>query len=361
MASTRTKVKPAPESKLWHVSKERLEKPNRRILDQTFQVIQNTDVDVITDRIAKVNKEMSVFAKYDNKKAMAILQTSDPVEMVIKLYNTGKKAKPPGILVEVQRRSGCSVLFHKYSRLVLSAAAGELDYTEIPSILALLPVLNELPCEDGKQRENAIEALNLTKKLIYKDGFDAQYLGIQSLCHMTTINSTREIAALMTSRAVLCGGDEEYRQDIHEKVFDIMRRWDAAKELVSSVEEDEDNFSCNIEHDSILRSKALLVFSNSLNVIFTKGDQEDSQKVYDIFKESNIFDSLCEVLKCSNIRPHDAMLSAKSLSFLIKAYPELRNEARIFDLKPLVDDASIFGNRCHAALARESEELLAIL
>lgn len=70
MASTRTKVKPAPESKLWHVSKERLEKPNRRILDQTFQVIQNTDVDVITDRIVKVNKEMSVFAKYDNKKVI---------------------------------------------------------------------------------------------------------------------------------------------------------------------------------------------------------------------------------------------------------------------------------------------------
>ena len=38
------------------------------ILEPTHKIVENTDVATIVDRIVRVNKEMSVVARYDNKR-----------------------------------------------------------------------------------------------------------------------------------------------------------------------------------------------------------------------------------------------------------------------------------------------------
>ena len=59
----------------WNVSYERLKSPNWFLLEQSFKVVENTDPDVVTRRIEDVNRELSVFAKYDNNKVINIFFT----------------------------------------------------------------------------------------------------------------------------------------------------------------------------------------------------------------------------------------------------------------------------------------------
>jgi len=341
-------------SSIWIVSKDKLKIPNWTVLTQTVQIFENIDIDTITSRIVEVNKEMSVFAKYYNEEVKATLQTSENIEIIIKLYKAGKKSNTKGIVVEVQRSVGCSVLFHRYSRLILSAVSGELNFSTIPYVVSPESTLPALPFAMKQQHENSVESLNLTRSLMLKDKFDAQRLGFQSLGHLTNLCNTGLAAALMSSRAVLCGCFEEYNQGIDEKIFDTILSWN----LDSNADNDS---SFQLEHGSILFNKSLLILANSLDVISTKGNEEDLQAVYQNLTNKNILSRLIEILKYSHLRPHDALLSAKSLSILMKACPDVQNDASMMNMKIVVNQANSFGVLSHSALARECEGILAIL
>ena len=57
--------------------------------------------------------------------------TAEHVEMHLSLWKTGGASnQPEGIVVELQRRKGDSIPFHRYSRYLLDAAVGEFDPKE---------------------------------------------------------------------------------------------------------------------------------------------------------------------------------------------------------------------------------------
>merc|ERR1712183_1242714 len=84
------------------------------------------ELDTVVGRVSEANRLLSVHAVYCNETATASLLTSENVEMHLSLWKTtGEKRN--GIVIEAQRRKGDSIAFHRYSRCILDAAAGELD------------------------------------------------------------------------------------------------------------------------------------------------------------------------------------------------------------------------------------------
>merc|ERR1712005_94555 len=130
--------------------------------------------------------------------------------------------KNGGLVVEIQRRKGDSIAFHRYSRCILDAAAGELNIHEhveksgedidvvyskkVHRLLSL-----EAPKDAGTETENAIIAVEIAHGLLMKDRMDARQLGLESLCLLTDPKKTGITTALIASRVVLLGT----AQDIH--------------------------------------------------------------------------------------------------------------------------------------------------
>jgi hypothetical protein len=105
--------------------------------------------------------------------------TSENVEMHLSLWRTNGGRYPDGIIVELQRRKGCSITFHRYSRYVLDAAMGDFDGVENKERLGedldhaySKRVQRLLNMETGRspatEQENAIIAVEIAHGLLMK-------------------------------------------------------------------------------------------------------------------------------------------------------------------------------------------------
>lgn len=82
----------------------------------------------ISHRISKACQSLSVYGIWDNMCPSATLSSMERVEMEITIYLDGTaSAVPQVVLVELQRRKGCSITFHNYRRCLLDAAEGKFN------------------------------------------------------------------------------------------------------------------------------------------------------------------------------------------------------------------------------------------
>jgi len=90
-------------------------------LERSSRVVEDELAEIVA-RVSEANRVLSVHAVYCNETATASLVTAENVEMQLSLWKTGR-----GIVVELQRRKGDSIAFHRYSRYLLDAAVGDFD------------------------------------------------------------------------------------------------------------------------------------------------------------------------------------------------------------------------------------------
>jgi len=85
----------------------------------------------ISHRISTACHKLSVHGIWNNNSPSAKLSSMERVEMEVNIYldnATRAPSSPPHVvIVEVQRRKGCSVTFHNYRRCLLEAAEGKFD------------------------------------------------------------------------------------------------------------------------------------------------------------------------------------------------------------------------------------------
>merc|ERR1712176_566395 len=139
-------------------------------LERSSRFVHKELEDVVV-RTSEANRLLSIHAEYCDKTATATLLTSENVEMHLSLWRpSGDKE---GIVIEIQRRKGDSITFHRYSRCILDAIAGDLDISDhvekngddIDAVFSkkvqrLLTL--EAPKEDSKtEAENAIIAIEI--------------------------------------------------------------------------------------------------------------------------------------------------------------------------------------------------------
>lgn len=358
--------------------------------------------DNVTGRLSECLRVLSVQALYNNETASAYLMTSEGVEMHLSLWKTtGEKV---GIVVELQRRKGDSIAFHRYSRYILDAAIGDFDPVEHVQVhgedidfVYSKKVQRLLNVELGKsaeasEHENAVIAIEIAHGLLMKDRMDARQLGLESLCLLTDPKRTGITTALITSHVVLLGtargieglssGDDAIVLD--EAPFQGIREAILSLVQFSRIGEDIDFEDEDTETMSTLHNLALAVMANSLDVIenqeaFDQNPEETETKpsalrtapAADIagkfleessdISKTELLSTLIKELGKANQKPHNACLSAKCLGKLCRASDKAKRRAKELGAKNVVNTALEVGTRTHLKLETECKNVTKVL
>ena len=421
-ASGVASIPPAPacedEERLWSPKTVRtvpafypLEKSSRFIEDDHLAV---------ASRLAECCRVLSVQAIYNDENATASLVTGENVEMHLSLWRTSGNAAskyPAGIVVELQRRKGDSIIFHRYSRYILDAAMDEFDpsdfkertggdvaqfYTRKAERMLKMQTGGSASTEE----ENAIIAIEIAHGLLMKDRMDARQLGLESLCLLTDSQKTGSTTALIASHVVLLGSaqgtmaydvdgtiyDESPFQEIRETILSLIQLRRIGDEAGYPVADDENlGGTCDgefegqhtqeKEHMSILHNLALAVLANALKVIedYDAIDPEpeetykprvrlDSSEITKTFMNEGkditskeILSTLISELGKASRNPHNACLSAKCLSSLMGASDDARRRAKELGAKNVVSTALDVGVRTHAKLETECQRVVTVM
>lgn len=357
--------------------------------------------------VSEANRLLSIHAVYCDTTATAILITSENVEMHLSLWKPA--GNEDGVLVEIQRRKGDSMTFHRYSRCILDAAAGEIDLQyhvgehgdDIDGIYSrnLQRMLTmERPKDSGSEEENAIIAIEIAHGLVMKDRIDARQLGLESLCLLTDPKKTGLTTAIIASRVVLLGStrdvdsksspedallcDETPFQEIRQALLSLIQ----FRRIGDGDDFGEKESSEESEHITVLHNLALAVLANALDVISNEELQstfspdpenvpagrarlDTSESISEKFLEDSlecsenleIMKTLISELGKANLKPHNACLSAKCIGSLCRASNKARKRAKELGAKNVVQTALEVGTRTHLKLERECNKIMTSL
>lgn len=280
-------------------------------LEKSSRLVEDDSPTDIAARLCDCLRHLSVQAVYDND--TACLWTAENVEMHLSLWKTPSTSPQQGIVVELQRRSGDSMAFHRYSRSLLDAAMGLIDVDALPidgDIIYSKKVQRMLLTElrknsadyssssntesnnnDGNgssniEYETAVQAIEIAHGLLMKDRMDARVLGLESLCLLTDPRKTGMVTSMLASHVVLLGstqgveipGVELSDNYVDEGPFQEIRTGILNLVQFKRIGEDDDGGSggganeddmvdVEKEHMTLLHNLALAVLANSLDCI----------------------------------------------------------------------------------------------
>ena len=372
-------------------------------LERSSRFVED-ELAVIVSRVSEANRMLSVHAVYCDETATASLLTAENVEMHLSLWKTS--GNPPGIVIEIQRRNGDSIAFHRYSRSILDAAVGELDMQAFvqqngedldlvysKKVHRLLTLENA--DESGSETENAIIAIEIAHGLLMKDRMDARQLGLESLCLLTDPKKTGATTALLASRVVLLGTaqdesapapneglmfDEGPFQEIRQTILSLIQFRQIGEVDEFEAQEAETGEE---EHITVLHNLALAVLANALDVIENEDLQTESapedaplraraetaesiserflEEAEEISENREILKTLISELGKANAKPHNACLSAKCIGSLCRASDKARKRAKDLGAKTVVQTALDVGTRTHLKLEVACDKVLKTL
>lgn len=379
-------------------------------LEKSSRLVEDDTAGAIAARLSECLRHMSVQAVYDND--TACLWTAENVEMHLSLWKTPPTSPQQGIVVELQRRAGDSIAFHRYSRTILDAAMGLLDIDELEmddDIVYSKRVQRLLMMElknsaDKEEHETAVQAIEIAHGLLMKDRMDARVLGLESLCLLTDPRKTGYITSMLTSHVVLLGStqgveipgvqpdgyvDEGPFQEIRSGILNLVqfKRIGEDEDLT-----DEDNVDItDKEHMTLLHNLALAVLANALDCIehpdrhdidiistassstedakprarvrtasSTEVANEFMQQTEELSKKEILSTLISELGKAAD-KPHNAVLSAKCIGSLCRASDEAKKRAKELGAKQVVSTALEVGVRTHLKLETECEKVVTVL
>jgi hypothetical protein len=178
--------------------------PEFHHLEKTAVYVPNTSPSTVATRISKVLRDRSIEAHYDNDKAKVTCFSNEGVEFRIRLY-VGRHPYSDGVIVEVQRRFGSSMVFYSDTQAIFDAAQGK--PVAPPPVLVSMNVLPEVSDDEENDEEDdngdytvpsADSSLAMVAKMLSLSGFDSQYLGLQTLSSLVNPDKL----SLSTARAV---------------------------------------------------------------------------------------------------------------------------------------------------------------
>jgi len=350
------------------------------------------------------------FAVWGTTQATAYLVTAENVEMHLSLWKASAGPDQSGIVVELQRRKGDSIAFHRYSRYILDAAVGEFDMNDHIArhgadfdFVYSKKVQRLLSLEMGKanEHENAIIAVEIAHGLLMKDRMDARQLGLESLCLLTDPKKTGISTAMIASHVVLLGTaqgvatstdegltfDEAPFQEIRDTILSLVQFSRIGEEDFEEVGSADDDFEGRQlgegQQMSLLHNLALAVLANALDVLENQDTYDENpeetkkpastqtKSVSDIaetfisdsteISKSEILGSLIKELGKANTSPHNACLSARCLGSICGASEKAKRRAKELGAKNVVSSALEVGVRTHLRLQTESKKLETVL
>lgn len=341
-------------------------------LEKSSRLVEDDTPTQVAFRLADCLRRLSVQAVYAND-GTAHLTSSDHVQMHLSLWRTPNTAHAPGIVVELQRRSGDSIAFHRYARSILDAAMGLLDETnsscEENTVYSKKVQRLLRRSISGQEHETALQAIEIAHGLLMKDRMDARVLGLESLCLLTDPVKAGSVTAVLTAHVVLLGtteavqttaSDEGPFEEIRESILNLVQfsrigQPDGDDTNDSSLDDDTDD----AQHLKLLHHLALAVLANALDVMEhppTRTRTASSTDVADQFTNTLVPTLVAELGQAAAF-PHAATLSAKCLGSLVRASAAARRRAKELGAKQVVQTALDVGQATHLRLETESQKL----
>lgn len=375
----------------------------------------------VASRVSDCCRLLSIQATFNNDLATADLITEEHVEMHMSLWkgspaapatsdtdtdtdtdgnDNDNEANQPShtTIIEVQRRNGCAVIYHRYCRDILDAAEG---YFDGPQVQTQVPRV-EIPNKSREDGENSLLALEIAANLISKDRMDARRLGMESLCLLTDPSKAGAETALLASQVVLFGSVQNAGlSSLDDTEADCMPELGIREAILSLVqfgrlgeygdfddddEEDDDISPDEIACNQVLHNLSLAVLANALEVLESDGTKmsatsnssddaiaytANDTKSTSISDNTNAFldeskeisnreliKTLLNVLGNAESKPHDACLSAQCLKSLFQASKKAKRKARDFSAKQIVVTALDVGRRTHVKLETETKNVM---
>jgi len=348
----------------------------------------------ILHNIASSLKEMSIQAQFMSIPLSAVLRTQENIEIYLQFWLSNDKQH---VIVEIQRLRGCSVKFHYYARVLLEAIHGKVDRVEfkrhsrdgnIRRLKSAETIVNELERHraitgqhdtTNQDGTDPTKSIRIAQDLIQQDRIDSRYLGWETMCFLTDMESSKSTACTLASRALLFG--EAPFQGIRNSLFNILLKHNMGDDYFckmteddyrfsDSDSEDEEDYFMDSSNESVMKvyphylvktvdaifSLALRAFSNALEVL------SDTNAVC-VFMHSVNFPDICSILidqiaNASN-NPHNAVSSIKSLIHLYRNAPTSSwISEQMYQNSSIIKKANLYGNQSHALLEDESNILL---
>ena len=294
--------------------------PELHRLERTAAFVPHTSPTVVAGRISDVLRDRSIEATYDNDKAKVKCVTNEGVDFRLRLYR-GRNQYSHGIIVEVQRRFGSSLVFHGDTEAILEAAQGKIPMPPTPVASALPEVSDDDESDDEYDvpPPSGASSLVMIKKMLDYSGFDAQYVGMQMLSPL--VDSDR--MSLSTARAVsteLLKADSE----VGAKVFTyIVKR-------------------STDESQMTLRAISLQILADSMR----------ASSIVPEYVRAPLRPVLLAYLKDAEAHPRTALLAARCLEFFI------RGDQDTMELNEAFEHAREVGEARHAGLMRQAERCI---
>jgi hypothetical protein len=294
--------------------------------------VSDTNHTTIAKRILGSNKNRSVYASYDG----AIMRCKTPSHVIFTVRLVRLSQKPKTILVDVQRRRGCAILFRdEYQAIFQAAVNGETTPCEGPRsrTRSYLGDIDWTQIDCIPLKESDIErSLKASSAGIESKVYDARVLTLQDLL-ITTDPLSKETSPI-ACKLIL----EKYCNIFEYIVQDITKQVDYRG-------------SDTYDHDSeeYLRSLTLDLLGNILTVV-TKHNTLMSL----IQDRQQIISSLLWYVGMARKCPSNASLAAKCLRLFLSASTDamLVND---MDTSMTIENARRFGSLTNQNLEKEAK------
>lgn len=311
----------AAKTAIWVVS-EPIPLPFHYLLDRSNVYVEDASAQECADRICHCLRTLNIAAQQgkeddlvEDSSSVLLAETHDCVKFAVRLfYDQGM------VVVEVQRRGGCSFGFREASRAVLQSVKSASPVPAVPKRQFAIP--SALPARSSEALESCVrDDFEIAMNMLQSERSDLQTLALNSLEQMTkTCGSTRVAAKL----ALGC---------------------DCIERLVALLE----------EQTGPTTRKVLAIVANACTTL----DASDLIEVLsssENLKTGSFLSSLLTSLSEASERPHDAYQAARCLQALLIS-KEVEDAVVQMSCMEVVESACRAGCSSHRALEKESQKL----
>lgn len=356
-------LKPSGESWLKNITIEELEQfPALAHIDRNSRDIQGKDASVIVSAILDYLRQNSIQVNYEEDGPGKFrCKTFDFVSFHINMFAHSKDGSTePSILVEIQRRSGCSLSFQTVRRSLLRTIDDltQLDsetFSRRASISHTTRCIDScLNCFEGTPLQMkdedcetiATDALNDIQNHLKSDRTDAQVLALELLAHLTNPVHTPEKIVQVAAFKLL------QSQEITDSIKSLILQGRDRSKAFESLDLD---LQYEVDFVENARQLALGIFLNCFKAV--------SDQIPSILSQSGGW-MIEKILPCllNNLREveknvHVALLSAKALTILSENSMECRGFMVQNGIDEVLDHVKEYGSEWHDEIKKEAEAL----
>jgi hypothetical protein len=309
-------------------------------------------LDQILARSVATFKDLSLKVMYHDSPVRACCHTMEQVEFTVNLWE--HRNNKDELMVEIQRTSGDSEIFYRYSRSIFAAlfdaASMERDDIALAPCVSPHHTSSLMRLFEHQSKEATQDVLAIVVNSLSSHMFSEKLMALQTLATLVNPTMTLPSSAKEVTKAVLLGEGSSMALDGKRIGHDFLQ-----KQIMCLVisrrwfnETKDSSNTCLVDKAHYL---ALEILANGVQLL------ENAHEMNCLTGASNgslLIQSLGERIKNAATEPHEACLAARVLCCIDRLQPTVvRTRLGIQEVRV----AETIGRNSHAALEVESQKL----